>query len=118
MNPNMKYGEATLKADGDSFEMFDVSWSKDGKVRSAIDNGQGFTTQTKGGWVKGKVHLRPGLSIERLKAMDDVTLVWGADTGQTYTAAHAWQEGEIEVVKDGFEVQFNYKKCHEMLTGA
>lgn len=118
MNPNMKYGEGTLKADGDSFEMSEISWTKDGKVRTEIDNAQGFTTQTKGGKVKGKVHLRPGMSIEKLKAMDDVTLVWTADTGQTYTAAHAWQEGEIEVVTGGFEVTFGFKNSHEMVTGA
>lgn len=118
MNPNMKYGEATLKADGESFDMTDISWSKDGKVRTAIDNGQGYTTQTKGGWVKGKIHLRPGLSVEKIKAMDDVTVVWDADTGQSYTAAHAWLEGEPEVVKDGFEVQFGYKKANEIVTGA
>lgn len=118
MNPNMKYGEGTLKADGENFDMTDISWSLNGKVRTAIDNGQGYTTQTKGGWVKGKIHLRPGLSIEKIKAMDDVTVVWDADTGQTYTAAHAWLEGEPEIVKDGFEVQFGYKKANEIVTGA
>lgn len=50
------------------------------------------------------------MSIEKLKAMDDVTVVWDTDTGQTYTAAHAWQNGGIEVVSGGFEVQFNFKK--------
>lgn len=56
-NPNMKYGEGTLKADGDSFDMTEISYSLNGKVRTATDNGQGYTTQTKGGWVKGKSTL-------------------------------------------------------------
>nr|DAP27498.1 MAG TPA: tail tube protein [Caudoviricetes sp.]DAY58165.1 MAG TPA: tail tube protein [Caudoviricetes sp.] len=117
-NPNMKYGEGTLKADGDSFDMTEISYSLNGKVRTATDNGQGYTTQTKGGWVKGKIHLIPGMSIEKIKAMDDVTVVWDTDTGQTYTAAHAWLEGEPEVVTGGFEVQFNFKKANEVVTGA
>lgn len=50
--------------------------------------------------------------------MDDVTVVWDTDTGQTYTAAHAWLEGEPEVVTGGFEVQFGYKKANEVVTGA
>lgn len=49
--------------------------------------------------------------------MDDVTVVWDTDTGQTYTAAHAWLEGEPEVVTGGFEVQFGYRKAHETVTG-
>ena len=89
-NPNKKYGEGTLKADGESFDMFEISYSLNGKVRTAIDN----------------------------KAMDDVTVVWDTDTGQTYTAAHAWLEGEPEVVTGGFEVQFGYKKANEVVTGA
>lgn len=64
-NPNMKYGEGTLKADGESFDMFEISYSLNGKVRTAIDNGQGFTTQTKGGWVKGKIHLIPACRLKK-----------------------------------------------------
>ena len=116
-NPNKKYGEGTLKADGESFDMTEISYSLNGKVRTATDNGQGFTTQTKGGWIKRKIHINPVMTIEKIKAMDDVTVVWDTDTGQTYTAAHAWLEGEPEVVTGGFEVQFGYRKAHETVTG-
>ena len=118
MNPNRKYGEGTLKADGETFGMTKISYSLNGPERSETDNGQGYETKTKGGHVKGTVELCPGMSIEKLKAMDDVTVVWDTDTGQTYTAAHAWQNGGIEVFSGGFEVQFNFKKANEVVTGA
>lgn len=41
-NPNKKYGEGTLKADGESFDMTEISYSLNGKVRTATDNGQGL----------------------------------------------------------------------------
>ena len=85
MNPNRKYGEGTLKADGETFGMTKISYSLNGPERSETDNGQGYETKTKGGHVKGTVELCPGMSIEKLKAMDDVTVVWDTYTGQTYT---------------------------------
>lgn len=116
-NPYKKYGEGTIKADGKTFEFSDVTYSLSGKILNKTDNGRGFTHKTQGGWVKGKVELAPGMSVDKLMGMDDVTVVWTTDTGQTYTAAHAWVEGEIEVVKDGFEVQFNYRKHQEIING-
>ena len=68
MNPNRKYGEGTLKADGETFGMTKISYSLNGPERSETDNGQGYETKTKGGHVKGTVELCPGMSIEKLKA--------------------------------------------------
>lgn len=116
-NPYQKYGEGTIKADGQAWDATEIGYSLSGVVRNKTDNGQGFTHKTQGGYVKFKVELAPGMSVDKLKAMGDVTVVWTTDTKQTYTAAHAWQEGEIEVVKDGFEVMFCYKKHQEIVNG-
>lgn len=75
-NPNKKYGEGTLKADGESFDMTEISYSLNGKVRTATDNGQGFTTQTKGGWVmpdgrSAQVKIEDGWHISKSEEADD-----------------------------------------------
>lgn len=116
-NPYQKFGEGSIKTDAKSWDATELSYSLSGVIRNRTDNGQGFSHKTQGGWVKFKIELSAGLSIDELMAMDDVTVVWTTDTGQNYTAAHAWQDGEIEVVAGGFEVTFCFKKHQEIING-
>lgn len=116
-NPYQKFGEGSIKTDAKSWDATELSYSLSGVIRNKTDNGQGFSHKTQGGWVKFKIELSAGLSIDELMAMDDVTVVWTTDTGQNYTAAHAWQDGEIEVVAGGFEVTFCFKKHQEIING-
>lgn len=118
MNPYNSFGEAEVFVDGKSHRMPQITYKMPGKINNSVDNGQGFTKQSIGGYIKGSIRLMPGMSVEQLKNQDDVTVHFTTDTGQAYTASHAWVEGAIDVTGgEGFEVTFAFKKCTEVTNG-
>ena len=116
-NPHQRYGRCTVKADGDNLELNDISYKLNGVKREDIQEGRNFTETDAGGYVKGKVYLKRGQSVKSMGEMDDVTLVWENDTGQTYMAAHAWVIEPPEIIKDGSELEFHFAEAEEMTNG-
>lgn len=116
-NPNFKFKEAIVKADGKAFKLYNITFKLASKTRTNIEDRQGFTQKQTGGYVKGKYYLSPGESIEEIQSINDATLVWQADTGQVYTAPHAWQEGDIEPTGDGFDIEFDFTSSSELVNG-
>lgn len=116
-NPNFKFKEAVVKADGKAYKLYNISYKCAAKTRTNIEDRQGFTQKQTGGFVKGKYYLSPGESIEELQNINDATVVWQNDTGQVYTAPHAWQEGDIEVSGDGFDIEFCFATSSELVNG-
>ncbi len=116
-NPNMKFGEAEVKTDGAVRRLVDVKYKMGGLTRKSLDNGMGFVHTRSDGTLSGKMYLSAGESIEEIRALGDVTLVWSLDTGQVYTAAHAWLEGDPEPSSDGFDVEFRFKNATEVTNG-
>ncbi len=118
MNPYQSYGEAEVTIDGTLYRLQNVTIKLPGKINNSVDNGRGFAKQTVGGHVKGTMRLMPGDSVEKLRALDDVTVYAKLDTGHAYTASHAWIDGDPEITNgEGFEVTFAFNQCTEVLNG-
>ncbi len=117
-DPYQKFGEAEdVSVDGEAVDLREATFATSGYVNTSLDDTSGYTRRKEGGFLKGKMYLSAGMSASGWQGKRDFTLFWKADTGQTYTAAHAWVEGKPEVSKDGFDIEFRFNKCSEVTNG-
>lgn len=107
-NPNQYYGEATVKGDGEEYEMTDVSFTPAGVVREEALNGRGFTEKKQGGKLSGKLLMNKNTDPEKIFNANDLTLVFSADTGQAWSCPHAWCTGPVEIKTDGLDIEFSF----------
>lgn len=114
-NPYQYVSEAEVQVDGKLYELESPTFQLNGKRKNKIDNGRGFTKKTVGGFLKGRMRLPAGMSVGKLQDVEDGTLYWKLDTGQSYTAPHAWVDGDIEISGDGFDVIFAYNQATEIV---
>ena len=93
-NPNMLWGQTTITIDGAQLLTEGKSSIEvGGIVRSAVeaDNQAGFFTEkTVPSKVECTVLVAAGTSIAALQAIDNATIVFECDTGQTYVVNNAW----------------------------
>ncbi|MBR1777864.1 MAG: phage tail tube protein [Alphaproteobacteria bacterium] len=113
-NPHRYYGKATVKADGQAYEMKDVEFTPSGIKREDVLDGKGFSETEQGGSVKGKLMLKEGTDPDAINKMDDVTIVFEADTGQAFSCAHAWHTEPQGITTDGMDVEFHFPKSEKI----
>ncbi len=111
-NPNKLWGQTTITADGAQLPTEGKSSIEvGGPVRTAVeaDNKAGFfTTATKPSKVECTVLIGAGTSLVALQAIENATIVFECDTGQTYIISNAYvadavsgSEGKAKVTLQG-----------------
>jgi len=88
-----KFGRVKVKVNGVQYESMpgasiDIGGTKRTSFNADFDTG--FTEETKNAECEFKMPLKPGLKLDDFRAMDDVTLTFVCDTGQTYLMTQAW----------------------------
>ena len=103
-NPNKLWGQTTITVDGDQLLTEGKSSIEvGGAVRTSVeaDNQAGFfTTATKPSKVECTVLVGAGTSLVALQAIENATIVFECDTGQTYIISNAWV-GEAVSASEG-----------------
>ncbi len=113
-NPNRYYGKGKIKADGKEYEIIDVEFTPSGIKREDVNNGKGFSEAEQGGSAKGKMLIKEGTDPDAINKMDDVTLVFEADTGQAFSCPHAWHTEPQGITTDGMDVEFHFAKSEKI----
>lgn len=105
-----KLGKVTIKANGRMFESkkgatLDIG----GVTRSPVEHDQGtgdFSEEPRGSQVECTTPFGRDTSLTEIAAMDNVTLTFECDTGQTYVIAGAYNDGNPALTGgDGGEVK-------------
>ena len=117
-----KLGKVTIKANGQVFESKKgASLDPGGVTRSAVKHDQGagdFSEEPRESTVECTTPFGRDTSLAAINAMDNVTLTFECDTGQTYVVAGAWSDGEASLTAgDGGEVKctFHGPAAEEMM---
>lgn len=97
------FGKATVKADGQ--ELLVDKGSKltlGGNKRNTVkgDKVLGYAEEAQEASVEVNHYISKDTDLDALANMDDVTVTFQADSGQTYVLAHAWLENPPEATAD------------------
>lgn len=93
------FGKAEVKVDGQALFVDESSKLMTGGVKRNTVKGDsvyGYAEETMEASVELNVFIGANTDIDAINAMDDVTVMFKCDTGQTYALAHAWLESPVE----------------------
>lgn len=93
------FGKAEVKVDGQTLYTDENSkLTTGGKKRNTVKGNRvyGFAEETMEASVELNIFIDANTDIDAINAMDDVTVMFKCDTGQTYVLAHAWVESPLE----------------------
>ena len=99
-NPNKKLGKAILKINGNALPTKEGAKLRPGGVsRTSMSDtiGHGFNEQDVPGHLECTVDFKADTSLAEIQAMDDVTVSFECDTGQSYVGANWWVTDALEV---------------------
>ncbi|TXH32524.1 MAG: phage tail protein [Rhodospirillaceae bacterium] len=102
-NPNQFLGRATVRWNGNVIETNSgASLDIGGVGRDTIITGTrvGFAEKTMPAILSCETSLEPDMSLDELRNIDDATVQFECDTGQTYVIRNAFLT-DTPVVKDG-----------------
>nr|DAQ38406.1 MAG TPA: tail tube protein [Caudoviricetes sp.] len=113
-NPYKYYGTGTVKVNGQEFELEDCEFTPSGIVREDKLEGRGFSEKKQGATLTGKLNINATADPDAINKMDDVTVVFTADTGQSWSMPHAWHEQPEAVSADGMTVTFKSRTSEKI----
>lgn len=96
-NPNQLMGRALIRANGMELATLDGStFTPSGVVRSTVKGYRvlGYQEAVQEAHLECKIQQAPGgTSVDDINAMNNVTISFVADTGESWTIANAWSDG-------------------------
>lgn len=113
------FGRATVTINGQTFNSKPgASFDPGGVTRSTetTDQRSGYTEALRPAVVKLEIPLESGISVPSMNDMDNVTVQFSADTGQTYVLSNAWRVEALEVTggSGGMSLEFHADKSVEV----
>lgn len=105
MNQNQLMGRAIIRANGQELAMLDgTTFTPAGVLRTAVKGYSilGFQEAVQEAKLEGKIQqTQTGLTVDDVNDMDDVTLTFEADIGQTWVIVNAWSDGGATLTDKG-----------------
>lgn len=103
-NPNKVWGQARVRINGQEYVTEPkASLELGGIARDSVeaDNRAGlFTEKSVPSKLEASIIITPGLSLAVLNSIDDTTVTFEGDTGQTYVIGHAYNSEPV-AINDG-----------------
>lgn len=114
-NPNQLMGRAKIRANGIELMSLDgATFTPSGEVRTVVKGYSvyGFTAAVQEAHLECKLQQsQGGTSVDDVNAMDNVTISFTADTGESWTIANAWSDGGATLGDKGeIDAKFTGKK--------
>lgn len=112
MNPNQVMGRALIRVNGAEIPTLDGSTLTPSSIPREVKKGYrvlGFAyTDPQEAMVECKIQqTQSGPSVDDINAMDNVTVTFQSDTGETWTLVNAWSDGKAKVTDKG-EIDANF----------
>lgn len=106
-----KLGKATVRVNGAAYRSYPGATVDIGGVTRTPKVGHevnGFSESERQGSVEFEMDLGTDTSLADIQAIDDATVIFECDTGQTYVGNHWWNTGEITFT-DGSDSKVSIK---------
>ena len=117
-NPNKVWGQVRIKIDGAVLDTEGKSsLEPGGTMREAVqaDFKAGFHTEsTVESKVTCSVLLTAGVSVTALQEIDDATVTFEADTGQTYVIRHAYCSNKVSASEGKAQLELSGPPAEEL----
>ncbi|ECR7610286.1 phage tail protein [Salmonella enterica] len=108
---NQLMGRALIRANGQELPTLDgATMTPSSDAREVVKGYRvlGFQVSPQEAHLECKIQQTPdGVSVDDINAMDNVTITFEADTGETWTIANAWSDGKSQVTDKG-EISANF----------
>ncbi|EHK1092688.1 phage tail tube protein [Salmonella enterica subsp. enterica serovar Poona] len=104
-------GRALIRANGQELPSLDgATMTPSSDAREVLKGYRvlGFQVSPQEAHLECKIQQTPGgVSVDDINAMDNVTVTFEADTGETWTIANAWSDGKSSLTDKG-EIAANF----------